>query len=215
MRQAAFSSSNHGARRRVACVVSGVLAALGLAVMTDGPADASGPASKRSVARYEIDFLQMMIPHHMMAAHQGTMGPLCVERAVHEELRQLCRSIVTSQQAEIHVMQGWLQSWYGISSGAHDMENMKMTGRDRRAMEQLESAQGAHFEILFLQEMIRHHEGAVREARQCVKKAEHPELVQLCQSIITTQQAEIDQMQAWLCQWYDICRRGARNETAA
>ena len=48
-----------------------------------------------------------------------------------------------------------------------------------------------------------------------MKKAEHPELVQLCQSIITTQQAEIDQMQAWLCGWYDICRRGTRNDAAA
>ena len=45
---------------------------------------ASGPAPTKAQARYEIDFLQDMIDHHMMAV---MTAELCVEKAVHEELR--------------------------------------------------------------------------------------------------------------------------------
>lgn len=54
--------------------------------------------------------------------------------------------------------------------------------------------------------MTRHHRQAVREGEMCVDRAYHGELVDLCQDIITSQTAQIDQMQQWLCDWYDRCR---------
>ena len=41
----------------------------------------------------------------------------------------------------------------------------------------------------------------------------HEDLVSMCQDIIAAQLAEIDQMQTWLCQWYDRCG-GRLTETA-
>ena len=54
--------------------------------------------------------------------------------------------------------------------------------------------------------MIRHHRTGVVKAAQCVGRAVHAELQDLCAGIVRTQLAEIEQMQAWLCAWYGLCR---------
>jgi uncharacterized protein (DUF305 family) len=75
-----------------------------------------------------------------------------------------------------------------------------------RMMEKLASLSGAEFEIEFMQMMIKHHLAAIREASKCVERAYHDELRELCEDIITTQAAEIEQMRTWLCEWYGVCR---------
>ena len=157
---------------------------------------ASGPAPTRAQAKYEIDFLQNMIDHHMMAV---MTAELCVEKAVHKELRALCQDIIAAQSAEIEQMQGWLQEWYGIS---YEPEMSKGMMKD---VERLAALEGAEFEIAFMEMMIAHHEKAIQEAERCVDRAYHPELEELCEGIIATQSAEIEQMQEWLCEWYGRC----------
>lgn len=153
-------------------------------------------APARGMARYEIRFLQDMIDHHAMAVETAE---LCVARAVHEELRQLCEQIIAAQSAEIEQMQRWLEQWYGISY------EPQMKPGDERMIERLASMSGAEFEIAFMQMMIEHHEAAIREAEECLRRAYHRQLQRLCENIIETQSAEIEQMQAWLCEWYGIC----------
>ena len=157
---------------------------------------ASGPAPTKAQARYEIDFLQDMIDHHMMAV---MTAELCVEKAIHEELRALCQEIIAAQSAEIEQMQGWLQEWYGISY------EPRMTRGMQKQVDRLAALSGAEFEIAFMEMMIEHHAKAIREAERCVDRAYHPELEELCEDIIATQSAEIEQMQAWLCEWYGRC----------
>lgn len=170
------------------------LLALSLFAIGAAPAVASEPAPDRSTARFEIDFMQDMIDHHAMAV---MMAQMCLDKAVHAELRSLCESIKTSQRKEIQLMQSWLQSWYGVS---HQPET-----KDTGQMKQLERASGAEFEIRFMEMMIRHHRAAIKEAETCLDRAYHPELRGLCQNIIETQSAEIQQLQTWLCQWYGRC----------
>jgi uncharacterized protein (DUF305 family) len=171
------------------------LLALSLFAIGVAPAVASGPAPDRSTARFEIDFMQDMIDHHAMAV---MMAEICLDKAVHAELRSLCQNIMASQSQEIQQMQSWLQSWYGVS---HLPAETKDTGQ----MKQLERASGAEFEIRFMEMMIRHHRAAIKEAETCLDRAYHPELKQLCQNIIRTQSAEIQQLETWLCQWYGRC----------
>ena len=61
----------------------------------------------------------------------------------------------------------------------------------------------------FMEMMIKHHSKAVKEAEQCLERAEHSEMRSLCQNIITTQTAEIQQLETWLCQWYGECQSHA------
>ena len=54
----------------------------------------------------------------------------------------------------------------------------------------------------FIEEMIPHHEGAIMMAQHALSEAKTKEVQQLAQNIITSQQAEIDQMKAWYKEWF-------------
>jgi uncharacterized protein (DUF305 family) len=58
------------------------------------------------------------------------------------------------------------------------------------------------FDLKFIDSMIPHHEGAIAMAQQALTQAEHAEIKQMAQEIISGQQAEITQMQAWRSAWY-------------
>ncbi|OLP20044.1 hypothetical protein BST81_02055 [Leptolyngbya sp. 'hensonii'] len=81
------------------------------------------------------------------------------------------------------------------SKPATDHANM-----DHNAMDL--GAADADFDLRFMNAMIPHHEGAVAMAKDALTKAQHPELRQLANEIIASQQAEIDQMKQWRKTWY-------------
>lgn len=155
------------------------------------PVAAEGPASDTPTAKFEVRFMEDMIEHHMMAVH---MGEMCLEKAVHPELKAMCEEVVATQMMEIEQVQGWLMEWYGIAY----MPEMKMTGEMMRLM----SLEGGAFEEVFMKTMIRHHWGGILESRQAVSRAGHEELRDLGTAIIAAQSQEMGQMQTWLREWY-------------
>jgi uncharacterized protein (DUF305 family) len=60
----------------------------------------------------------------------------------------------------------------------------------------------APYDLRFLDEMIAHHEGAIISVQTMITNSTHPELRDLGNHIVTTQQQQIDQMLAWREQWY-------------
>jgi uncharacterized protein (DUF305 family) len=172
-----------------------------LGLFAVSPALATGPAPDRAQARYEVFFMQDMIDHHAMAVH---MAMMCQEKAVHPELQTLCANIRNTQTTEIMQMQSWLLQWYGVSY------QPQMSQGHHHQMHRLHSLPAEQFEIEFLKRMIRHHWGAVIKGSQCIDRAHHPELIDLCQNIVTTQTAEITLMRTWLCQWYGLCNYGPK-----
>jgi uncharacterized protein (DUF305 family) len=178
--------------RQLFALATIVLAAAGL------PARANAPAPEPATAEYEVRFMEDMIEHHMMAVH---MSEVCLAKAVHPELRQLCEQIIAVQQQEIATMEQWLAAWYGVSNHEHRMN----PGHHHR-MEKLAALSGASFEIEFMKEMIRHHRMAVVKASQCAERAYHDALQDLCEGMASSQLAEIRQMEDWLCAWYGLCR---------
>jgi uncharacterized protein (DUF305 family) len=59
-------------------------------------------------------------------------------------------------------------------------------------------------EIRFLQGMTDHHQMALDMANDCLGKAQTESLLALCQAVIDAQTPEIEQMTAWLLEWYNI-----------
>ena len=60
------------------------------------------------------------------------------------------------------------------------------------------------YDAYFMEHMMDHHLAAIRMSQVCLQKADHQQLRNLCQSMITMQQKESQQMQMWLMQWYKI-----------
>lgn len=60
----------------------------------------------------------------------------------------------------------------------------------------------APFDLRWVDTMIMHHQGAVMSAQMMIADSARPELRDLAQRIMTTQQQEIDQMRQWRSTWY-------------
>ncbi|HEU5099352.1 MAG TPA: DUF305 domain-containing protein [Roseiflexaceae bacterium] len=156
-----------------------------------------------SNAPFDQRFLDQMIVHHQGAVMSTQM---MIADSARPELRDLVQRIITGQQREIDQMRQWRQNWYSTAnSGAlPGMINGGMIGGGTTMMnrEQMRQMMGANadFDRMFLQMMIPHHEAAIAMAQQALTQAEHPELKTLAQDIITTQRAEISEMQGYLTQ---------------
>lgn len=174
------------------CLAFALSALLPLASITR----ASAPAPATDQQNFEIRFMTDMIDHHAMAV---MMAELCLERAIHPELIAACEEMRDTQLEEIVTMQTWLHDWYGIH---HEPE---MNAGMENQMRKLAATTGTEFEIEFMKSMIRHHWTAIIQARQCQPRAYHAELIAMGEEIEAMQQAEIAEMGAWLCSWYQIC----------
>jgi uncharacterized protein (DUF305 family) len=61
---------------------------------------------------------------------------------------------------------------------------------------------GSDVDALFINMMAPHHQGAVEMARIALERSERPEIRQMADAIITSQEGEIEQMRAWMLEWY-------------
>jgi uncharacterized protein (DUF305 family) len=81
----------------------------------------------------------------------------------------------------------------------HDMGStagMMMSGMMSEAdMERLGEASGSEFDRLWLEMMIQHHQGAIDMANDEIEDGKYADAKQMAQTIVTTQQAEIDEME--------------------
>src|SRR6266540_5822290 len=151
-------------------------------------------AAGRSNQAFDRRFLDQMIMHHQGAVMSAQM---MIADSTRPELRDLAQRIITVQQREIDQMQAWRQAWYGATS-AGSMPGMM--GGPMMSREQMRQMMGANADLdrMFLQMMMPHHEAGIAMAQQALTQAEHPEIKTLAQGIITTQRAEIDEMQGYL-----------------
>lgn len=158
-------------------------------------------------AEFDLRFIDGMILHHQGAI---AMAEAVLQNSQRAEMKQLAEAVIGAQQAETDQMQQWRQAWYpdaGAELVMYDAQmghTMVMTSEMQTAM-MMSGDLGkadAEFDLRFINAMIPHHEGALAMAEQALEKSERPELRQVAQNILDTQQAEIDQMQQWRQAWY-------------
>ena len=143
---------------------------------------------------FDATFIDGMIEHHQGAIE---MAEMVLEEAEHEEIRTLSEGIIAAQTSEIGQMQSWRSAWYPdlAPTGGMQMSMGDMTISDDASVP---------FDQRFLEAMISHHQGAIDMAKMAREEAEHAEIRTLAEAIITAQEAEIEQMQGWLTEWYGI-----------
>ena len=141
----------------------------------------------------DIMFAQMMIPHHEQAIE---MSDLAMQNSTNPEIRDLATKIKGEQAPEIELMESWTDSHMGShmdSHAGHMMDGML----SKEEINELKSARGVEFDRLFLEGMIKHHEGAIEMAND-VDDSKNPDVAKLAQSILITQRAEIELMKELL-----------------
>jgi uncharacterized protein (DUF305 family) len=139
-------------------------------------------------------FARDMIAHHAQAIE---MALLIRERSSNEELRQFALDIILTQQAQLGQMQGWLAVW-GVPLAGREPpmqgHGHMMGMASQEDVNSLSTLPIAEAEPLFLQLMIRHHQGGVTMAEEVLAQTERPEVQRLAKAIIQAQQNEIKYM---------------------
>jgi uncharacterized protein (DUF305 family) len=173
----------------VLVVLMGLAAFFGLrAWQAQLPAEASA----------DVTFARDMMAHHQQAVE---MALFLRDRTSNAELKQFTLDILLTQQAQIGQMQGWLAAWGAPINGAQPpMQGMgmEMGMATQQQLNELRSLPVPQAENAFLALMIRHHQGGVAMAVAALPKLARPEAKRLAEAIVTSQQNEIDFMQAVL-----------------
>lgn len=192
--------------------------------MDHGPGGMTSTAPSQSAAAFNAAdemFVTMMIPHHQQAIEMSDM--LLAKDGIDERVVELAGQIKGEQAPEIEEMRSWLDQWgiaempmAGTDMPAHDMpghgggagngmgpDGSMMPGTGAMPMEgmmsaadmaELQNAQGVDATRLFLEQMIRHHEGAITMARTEIDNGSYPAAIELSERIEVDQQREIDTM---------------------
>jgi uncharacterized protein (DUF305 family) len=158
---------------------------------SEGMSATPAPAGHNS---QDVMFAQMMIPHHKQAI---VMADQAATRASSPQVKKLAAQIKNAQQPEIDTMTSWLQAWGEPTHPRHGM-HMAEGMMSEQDMKRLGSLSGRPFDQMFLQMMIKHHQGAVTMARTEQEQGTNPDAKALATSIVSSQEAEITRMRSLL-----------------
>ena len=159
-------------------------------------------------ANYDLRFIDAMIPHHQGAVE---MANVAQEKSKRPEIKKLASEIIKAQDKEIAQLKQWRTAWYPRASStpvAYDAKTGKTVPMPHQQMQGMMmnmdlGAADAEFDLRFINAMIPHHESAITMAQDALSKSKRPEIKKLAQSIIDSQQAEINQMKQWRKTWYN------------
>lgn len=166
----------------------------------------------------DVAFMQHMIVHHGQAVD---MVELLRTRGADPAVQRLGLRIALGQRAEMDLMRNWLAErgqpleMPGVGGGHGGMDHSAHGGHAMPAsdtpvmpgmlspaqMQALAAASGPDFDRLFLEGMIRHHQGAldmVDALMAAPGAAEDPMLSDFTISVVSDQSAEILRMQSLL-----------------
>jgi len=160
-------------------------------------------ATRIAVTRFSPDdvrFMQDMIPHHHQALLMAELAP---SRTNQKQVLEAAERIEASQQDEIAFMQQWLTERGQTAPDPSDhaamhQDHKLMAGMaSKEQMAELAASESTDFDRLFLQLMIKHHEGAVKMVEKLHEQpgsAFDPTLFEFTNDITNDQAAEIEKM---------------------
>ena len=162
----------------------------------------------------DVEFLQGMIVHHYQAFLMSEMAP---SRTNNQTILDLAGRIDASQIDEIDFMENWLRERGKsipdptLMSHSHHQKMMGMATPEQ--MNKLEASNSTDFDRLYLNLMIRHHDGAidmVDRLNEFPGSAYDPQLYEFVTDLENDQAVEIERMNGILISLSDDPRAGLK-----
>ncbi|MFO7661618.1 MAG: DUF305 domain-containing protein [Chloroflexota bacterium] len=197
----ALENDLEGSRSSIWPVILGVgLAALIIGGLLGYFIRGSGSPAVDSI---DVGFARDMSVHHEQAVQ---MAALIYDRTEDNEVKSLAFDILTTQQGQIGIMSGWLDTWgHPWTTAGPRMTWMGMPVEGlmpgmvtAEQIASLRDAEGTEADIIFLQLMIPHHQFGVEMARAAVDGARTSPVRLLAQGMVDAQDLEVDYMQSLL-----------------
>jgi uncharacterized protein (DUF305 family) len=143
-------------------------------------------------------FIDAMVPHHQGAI---AMAEVALKNAEHEEIKELSRNIVSTQQSEIEELKSIKREEFGTSNVPMEMSPEQTRGMGMM-MDPQELADREPFDKAFIDAMIPHHQSAIYMSQVAQEESKIPVIKELAENIVDAQKREIEQMKQWRKQWY-------------
>lgn len=166
-------------------------------------ADQATDTSRVGFDEADVRFVRGMIGHHAQAIE---MTDLLATRTGRDDMRMLAKRIEASQTDEIVMMEQWLdgRGQARPRDHGHGGQGGLMPGMlSAEEMTRLSAASGEEFDRLFLEFMIRHHEGAlsmVLELFATPGAAQESDIFAFASDVEADQRMEIRRMQIMLAE---------------
>lgn len=145
----------------------------------------------------DVDFATEMIGHHADAI---LMANVTIGRdGLDPEIARLAEEIRVTQTKELDALSDRLAEWgepvpeTGFATGDGHTHEEQDHGAD---VEALTEATDADFERLWLEEMVAHHQGALRLTETVLSSGKDAEVADLAERIAIGQEAQVEQMRA-------------------
>jgi uncharacterized protein (DUF305 family) len=209
-----------GPRRWLTGALLAVIA-LGLLTAGGGLAVALGIGRTEQPTADSVDagFARDMSVHHLQAVE---MANIARDRSADDAVRLLAFDISSTQTNQVGRMQGWLSLWglplvssevmtwmHDDAMAGHDMSHMAEPAAEadgavmpgmatETELTQLRALTGTPFDVMFLQLMIRHHQGGLEMAQYGEQHAAEAVVRGLAGSIVAAQTAETATMEEML-----------------
>lgn len=175
---------------------------------TIAPEDYEGAPDGAPFTKADATFLTDMVWHHDQAIQMSVLAPA---RAESDQLKTFAERIDVVQASEIDLMTSWLEendypvpltAKGGDGSGprapGHGHDGAMPGMLTDAEMGALEDASGAEFDRLYLEGMIRHHEGALTMCKEVAAEGSQERVLELANNIAADQAAEIDRLRQML-----------------
>ncbi|HEU5455553.1 MAG TPA: DUF305 domain-containing protein [Nocardioides sp.] len=196
--------------RSKTALAAALVLGLGLSLAACGEDEAADQpaASQTEHNEADVEFAQSMIPHHAQAL---AMVDMTRGRQLDPEVQELADAIMAAQTPEIETMTNWLTSWGeevpetsrdhmnaeghgGGHGGMGDTSDMPgMMGEEE--LSELEAADDAEFQDMWLEMMIEHHQGAIEMAVAEQSDGQYQPALDLAEDIETAQAEEVSVME--------------------
>jgi uncharacterized protein (DUF305 family) len=165
---------------------------------SQSPSSASASATATAHNAADVAFATDMIPHHSQAVE---MADMALAKANNADVKSLATKIKAAQDPEIITMTGWLKGWnQPVPASSMSMSGMgeasSMGMMSDAEMATLDKATGVDFDRMWVKMMITHHQGAVDMSKTELAGGQYSGAKALAQSIVTSQTAQISQLQA-------------------
>jgi len=157
----------------------------------------------------DVAFMSGMIPHHAQAVVMAGWAPT---HGARKDIAILCERMVVAQRDEIALLQQWLRErGLPVPDATSTRHRMTMNGVEHdmlmpgmltdEEMAALDRARGPEFDRLFLEGMIKHHQGAIDMVDVLLKSygaAQDETVFKFANDVQADQSIEINVMQKML-----------------
>jgi uncharacterized protein (DUF305 family) len=159
-----------------------------------GPVPRAGPPAP-AADQTDVWFMQHMVPHLWQVV---SIASLTRAQVTHPALGRLADAIAQRDQADINQLQGWL---YLQGLAPHGHSHQPVDNRKQTDLQRLSQLHGTAFDLAFLGVMTARDRAGITLAAAEAGRGSRLEVRQFARRMLSQQQAEIRQMNAWKEAW--------------